>query len=46
MGPEMSIWKVVRGGAYKSDSYKLRTTYRYAVEPSKRSPFIGFRIAE
>ena len=46
MGPEMSIWKVVRGGAYKDDSYKLRTTYRYAVEPSKRSPFIGFRIAE
>ncbi|MEK6759740.1 MAG: SUMF1/EgtB/PvdO family nonheme iron enzyme [Deltaproteobacteria bacterium] len=46
MGPDMSVWKVVRGGAFKDDSNRLRTTYRYAVEPTNRSPFIGFRLAE
>lgn len=46
LGPDMSVWKVVRGGSYKDDSNRLRSTYRYAVEPTNRSPFIGFRIAE
>lgn len=46
LGPDMSSWKVVRGGSFKDDSFRMRTTYRYAVEPTNRSPFIGFRIAE
>lgn len=45
-GPDMSVWKGVRGGSYKDDSNRLRTTYRYAIEPSNRSPFVGFRLAE
>lgn len=46
LGPDQSIWKVVRGGSFKDDSNRLRTTYRYAIEPANRSPFVGFRIAE
>lgn len=46
LGPDQSVWKVVRGGSFKDDSNRLRTTYRYAIEPANRSPFVGFRIAE
>ncbi len=46
LGPDQAIWKVVRGGSFKDESNRLRTTYRYAIEPANRSPFVGFRIAE
>ncbi len=45
-GPEHSIFKVVRGGSFIDQPYKLRTTYRYALESNKRLIYLGFRLAE
>ena len=45
-GPEHSTFKVVRGGSVADQPYKLRTTYRYALESNKRIIILGFRLAE
>lgn len=45
-GPEMSLYRTVRGGSAADSIYKLRTTYRYAIQPALRQPNVGFRIAE
>ncbi|MBI5587990.1 MAG: SUMF1/EgtB/PvdO family nonheme iron enzyme [Deltaproteobacteria bacterium] len=45
-GPDMSYWKVIRGGSYVEDPYKIRTTFRYAVESPSRLRNVGFRLAE
>jgi formylglycine-generating enzyme required for sulfatase activity len=45
-GPDMSYWKVIRGGSYAEDPYKIRTLYRYALESPSRMHNVGFRLAE
>jgi len=45
-GPDMSLWRVVRGGSFVDDPIKLRTTFRYGFVPTLLGPHIGFRIAE
>lgn len=50
-GPGSGRQKVIRGGAYNSepnstqDGDQLRITYRNSQVPSKRLPFLGFRVA-
>jgi formylglycine-generating enzyme required for sulfatase activity len=45
-GPESGTQRVVRGGAWVSDSpAMLRTSYRHAVPPDTYAYSIGFRIA-
>ncbi len=41
-----SQWRTVRGGSAVDNSYKVRTTYRYAVEPARKLGNVGFRLAE
>ncbi len=41
-----SQWRTVRGGSIVDNSYKLRTTYRYGLEPATRRANVGFRLAE
>jgi sulfatase modifying factor 1 len=38
-------WHVVRGGGYNESGAAIRTTARWAADPSGRSPGIGFRCA-
>jgi len=45
-GPDYSMYRSVRGGSLADPPYKLRTTYRYALEPSRRLLHVGFRLAE
>lgn len=45
-GADISLWKTVRGGSYVDETYKIRTLFRYAVEPTRRLHNIGFRLAE
>jgi formylglycine-generating enzyme required for sulfatase activity len=45
-GPDMSLWKVIRGGSFVDDPVKMRTTFRYGYVPSLLAPHLGFRIAE
>jgi len=45
-GPEESRWRVVRGGAFLMDSFRLRSTFRYGMEPAMRGFMTGFRLAE
>lgn len=45
-GAEQSVFKAVRGGSFADPPYKLRTTYRYALENNKRLVYLGFRLAE
>lgn len=45
-GPDISYWRVIRGGSVAEGSYKQRTTYRHAQEPDLISKTVGFRIAE
>lgn len=45
-GAEFSFFRVVRGGSIADGPYKLRTTYRYGLEPTRRMMHVGFRLAE
>ncbi|MBI2411668.1 MAG: SUMF1/EgtB/PvdO family nonheme iron enzyme [Deltaproteobacteria bacterium] len=45
-GAEFSLYKGVRGGSIADGPFKLRTTYRYALEPSRRLMTVGLRLAE
>lgn len=45
-GAEFSLYKGVRGGSIADGPFKLRTTYRYALEPSRRMINVGLRLAE
>lgn len=46
LGPDMSLWRGLRGGAVNEEPSKLRTTYRYALEPATIRSNVGFRLAE
>ncbi len=45
-GAENSVYRSVRGGSAADGTYKLRTTFRYAIQPALRFPNLGFRLAE
>lgn len=45
-GPDMSLWRVVRGGSFVDDPYNLRTTFRYGYIPTLLTGHIGFRLSE
>lgn len=45
-GPDFSLFRTLRGGSIADPPYKLRTTYRYALEPPRRFMHVGFRLAE
>jgi formylglycine-generating enzyme required for sulfatase activity len=38
--------RVIRGGAWKMKPRALRTTSRHSVDPTTRTPIIGFRCAQ
>ena len=44
-GPKTGKLKVMRGGAWKSDTYPCRSDVRSKIEPKTRSSEIGFRCA-
>jgi formylglycine-generating enzyme required for sulfatase activity/serine/threonine protein kinase len=47
LGPGSGDKRVIRGGAWNgADKSWLRPSYRYATEPTTRSPGIGFRCAK
>lgn len=46
LGPDMSFWRVLRGGSAVEPPLKIRNTYRYALEQNRRLQNVGFRIAE
>jgi formylglycine-generating enzyme required for sulfatase activity len=47
VGPGSGDKRVIRGGAWNgADKSWLRPSYRYATEPTTRSPGIGFRCAK
>lgn len=45
-GADVSLWKVIRGGSYVEETHKIRTLFRFAIEPTLRLNNIGFRLAE
>lgn len=45
-GPNESVWKVIRGGSIADVPFKLRTTYRHALEPQLKNEATGFRLAK
>lgn len=45
-GPDFSFYRSLRGGSLIDPPYKLRTTYRYALEGPSRLMHVGFRLAE
>ncbi|MFQ5736419.1 MAG: formylglycine-generating enzyme family protein [Thermodesulfobacteriota bacterium] len=45
-GVDFSMYRSVRGGSFADPPFKLRTTYRYALEPTRRYLHVGFRLAE
>jgi hypothetical protein len=45
VGPSDGIERVVRGGSYSSNVWEIHTTARSKLNPSNRSPNIGFRVA-
>ena len=45
-GPDYSLFKVVRGGSFFDPPNKLRTSYRYGLEPVSKAISVGFRLAE
>lgn len=45
-GPDFSYFRSIRGGSFVEEPGKLRTTYRYGLEPAKRLGNVGFRLAE
>lgn len=46
IGPDYSLFKVIRGGSFMEPPFKLRTTFRYGLEPNRRAINVGFRLAE
>ena len=44
-GADESMWKAIRGGSIADGVFKLRTTYRHALEPQLRNEATGFRLA-
>jgi serine/threonine-protein kinase len=44
-GPSFGIMRVLRGGAFFTKDYFIRSTYRYAFEPSISDSLNGFRCA-
>jgi formylglycine-generating enzyme required for sulfatase activity len=46
IGADASIWRSIRGGSVYDSMQKIRTTYRYAVEPALFRPDLGIRLAE
>lgn len=45
-GPEISQYRSVRGGSFIDQPTRLRSTYRYALEPTRRIASVGLRLAE
>lgn len=45
VGPQAGDRRVVRGGSYVEGSRWLRSSARWAADPDRRSPAIGFRCA-
>ena len=43
-GPEDGIQLVVRGGDWKHSGYLCRSAYRFAYDPQRYYPYLGFRI--
>ena len=43
-GATASKVKAIRGGAYISDKFSVRSAVRITAAPSERSPYIGFRL--
>ena len=44
-GPESGSLRVIRGGSWDHDAVNCRSAYRYRIEPSHRSPLLGFRLS-
>lgn len=42
-GPAEGVRRVVRGGSWTSDPGRLRTSYRFSLEPATESLTVGFR---
>ena len=42
-GPAEGVRRVVRGGSWTSDPGRLRTSYRFSLEPATESLSVGFR---
>ncbi|MBI1911633.1 MAG: SUMF1/EgtB/PvdO family nonheme iron enzyme [Deltaproteobacteria bacterium] len=45
-GPDVSQYRSLRGGSFIDQPIRLRSTYRYALEPTRRIGSVGFRLAE
>lgn len=45
-GADFSLYRAVRGGSFVDAPFKLRASYRYALEPSRRLMNVGLRLAE
>ncbi|TAN63830.1 hypothetical protein EPN18_01300 [bacterium] len=46
IGPDVSIWRTIRGGSAYEGVNKIRTTYRHGLEPAMFRPDLGIRLAE
>jgi formylglycine-generating enzyme required for sulfatase activity len=44
-GPDSSLYRVCRGGAFDRIAYGLRCAYRFTVGPAGPDPSLGFRCA-
>jgi hypothetical protein len=44
-GPATGVARVIRGGSYLSTTSRWGRNYRSSLEPERRSPYTGFRIA-
>jgi len=44
-GPEAGSLRVVRGGSWTSNAWRLRLSYRFRLSPSETSVTLGFRCA-
>src|SRR5262249_43518940 len=45
LGPKEGAARVYRGGSWDFDSAYCRVAYRYAVDPTYRANYYGFRLA-
>lgn len=43
---KFSTWRTIRGGSAFDNSFKIRATYRSALEPARVLGNVGFRLAE
>ncbi|MFO0878905.1 MAG: formylglycine-generating enzyme family protein [Gemmataceae bacterium] len=43
-GPEVGLYRVLRGGSWRNQAATCRSAYRNALAPNQRQPFIGFRL--